>query len=83
MKYNLSSNQADRVRFDEMCYRAAIATFEAAPEAWASFDNDLASDVVEQNSYTYEQNDFVDDQEEAKARDMAQMRAAWESWKSQ
>ena len=80
MKYNLTSSQTDRMNFDQMCYTSAMYTFDAAPEAWEQFDEELAADVAAQNRYVMEEQGLVDDHEDAEARNIAQMRAAWEEW---
>lgn len=79
MKYNLNS-QKDRINFDQNAYNEALATFQAAPDAWLTFDEGLAADVVAQNRYVREEQDLVNDHDEADARDLAQMRQAWSDW---
>ena len=71
-KYNLISSQSDRINFDDLCYSEALYTFKAAPDAWVTWNQSLAEDVVEQDSEHYD----VDDVQEAKARQMSVMKKA-------
>lgn len=67
MEYNLSSNMAHRISFDEMLERAAEATLAAVPDEIAN----IKKNVAEYISDMWElENDWieVDDMEEAKAR---------------
>lgn len=75
--YKLTGSITGQTIFEDMYFRYSFWTFRCAPDVWVQWDEDLAKDIVETDSQSWE----VDDMCLAKEIALKAMKTAWDNYK--